>query len=178
MALMHQAEFIGLQSQMNNCWWSPLDASIADAVLDRSVLLRATRTSAPFASKSFLGVYCTAKGKFVRFSVIKNGDWFTVLVGCRRRLWTQFCVAIGIVRVYCSDSRKRPCYPYRGCLEESMHANASSFSIGLGNLGQTSDKNDNTVVRIAIIWALAACQSSLSQLSVRYTVGRAGINGG
>ena len=59
-----------------------------------------------------------------------------------------------------------------------MHANASSFSIGLGNLGQTSDKNDNTVVRIAIIWALAACQSSLSQLSVRYTVGRAGINGG
>ena len=55
---------------------------------------------------------------------------------------------------------------------------ASCFTVGPGNLGQTSDKNDNTVVRIAIIWALAACQSSLSQLSVRYTVGRAGINGG
>ena len=39
------------------------------------------------------------KGKVVRFSVIKNGVWFTVLVGCRWRLWTQFCVAIGMIRV-------------------------------------------------------------------------------
>ena len=37
-----------------------------------------------------------------------------------------------------------------------------------GNHAQPSDKSDITVVRIAQIWAQAACQSSLFQFAIRY----------
>jgi hypothetical protein len=90
-----------------------------------------------------------------------------------------------LFRVDCPKGTPEVCVDFDPCEPSPDYLNDVSIYIGegwkgaavrkhalprsnVGNHGRSSDKSDISVVRIASIWALAACQSSLFQFANRY----------